>query len=562
MNKKMLLFLLVIPIGFLFAAGSVPYEYKGKAVRSISKSYTGKIVNGITPVWDFNKGMQNNFGGYGNPFVAQGSTISVSFDKGIKRGQNGKALKLIANKTRDGWCGYWFHLFDMKKSQRQYVDMTPYSHLSFFIKGENGGEELNFKIADNIWEKKEDSVVVGRISDYVKGGKISSTEWREVLIPVSAMSKVDIKNMALFSFEFSGKGKQTVYIDDITFKTQKNLEVPIYGDVFQETTVASIKPYNKAMWVWHPLNYQNTNAMKQLVKFCNDKGVNILFLQTLMNYYRVEANGEMVELTDDDLLKNKGLNVIGKFKDPDADKRFLEYAHKNGIKEVHVLDGYKIYVLEPYHPKMLAQVQATIDENNKDNNRLNDWDGVHHDNEPHLVPEFQDKSKRENILVQFLDLSRKTMDLIKKNNAKLLYGVDIPFWYDEPDEQLNYVGAVKYNGVTKPMDFHLLDMIDNIGIMDYRNFAYGPDGTIAHAKDEIEYADKVNKKIYVGLETLEIDPAKITFYGMSEAELDEVLMQTAESFQGNPGFDGFAIHYYESYMELIKYPFVDYRNLK
>jgi hypothetical protein len=48
----------------------------------------------------------------------------------------------------------------------------------------------------------------------------------------------------------------------------------------------------------------------------------------------------------------------------------------------------------------------------------------------------------------------------------------------------------------------VIDMLDNVGIMDYRNTAGGPDGLIAHATDLLAYADRARRaRIFVGVET-------------------------------------------------------------
>ena len=58
--------------------------------------------------------------------------------------------------------------------------------------------------------------------------------------------------------------------------------------------------------------------------------------------------------------------------------------------------------------------------------------------------------------------------------------------------------------------------------MDYRNFAGGADGTIRHGRGEIEYAEKVGKAIYIGLETFKYKPTTVFFlFGVPESKWQE-----------------------------------------
>lgn len=548
LNK--IIFLILILIHFLNAR-SVPYEYKGKIIKSTGPEVIKpKAENDIFLIWDFNQGLQNNLGGWGNPFQSGECEVEVDYSKEIKRGKNGRSLKISVKKRADCYAGFWFHLFDMKKLPKKFLNITDFSYLSFFVKGEKGNEDFLIKVADENWLKKEDTVPVGKVSDYIKGGSISKDEWREVVVPVSDF-KIDIKKFAQISFEFLKPGENVVYIDDITLKKEKSSFVKVFGDEFISKEEKPIsREIDRALWVWHPEDYQTEQGMKNLIEFCNKKGINILWCQTLIKYYKLTENGE-APVTDEEIEKyGKDLKIIAKFVNPEADRRFLKYAHKNGIKEVHLLDGYKFYVLEQFHPKMIAQVKAVIEFNKKATDKSERWDGIHHDNEPYLLDEFQNPDLRHKIYKQYIELAEKIVNLIKELNADIVYGVDIPFWFDEPDESMNFAGITKYKNEEKPVSFFLLDIVDNIGIMDYRNFAYGPDGIIAHGKDEVEYASKIGKKVYVGVETIEIEPPKITFFGKTEEYLNKVLNQTIDYFKNFPGFAGIAIHYYRTYKDL------------
>ena len=54
------------------------------------------------------------------------------------------------------------------------------------------------------------------------------------------------------------------------------------------------------------------------------------------------------------------------------------------------------------------------------------------------------------------------------------------------------------------------------------------------------------------METTEIEPPKITFFGKNEEYLNKVLNQTIEYFKSYKGFAGVAIHHYRTYKDLCE----------
>ena len=93
--------------------------------------------------------------------------------------------------------------------------------------------------------------------------------------------------------------------------------------------------------------------------------------------------------------------------------------------------------------------------------------------------------------------------------------MDIPFWYDAADELSGATFPITFHGVSKPASEHVIDLVDEVAIMDYRTAAYGADGVIAMAEDELAYASKRGKPVLIGLETTELpDEELIEFQGV------------------------------------------------
>lgn len=269
-----------------------------------------------------------------------------------------------------------------------------------------------------------------------------------------------------------------------------------------------------AMWIWHTKEVLlNEAKKKEFLDFCKSKNIGLVFFQ--LQY-------QFIPLKDETVCK---LLYESKL------KAFLKEAHARSLS-VYALDGSPEFCLEGSHQLVLAQIKALLDFN-KGAAQQERFDGVHYDNEPYILPAFQ-SSLKESIIEQFVALNRKCADFIKASGAKLEFGIDIPFWFDE------------LNGLDK----RLIEICDNVGIMDYRNFTAGPDGIVAHALPALKAASEANKKVYVGLETSRYPNQKVYFVSIAgEKEFnDRPLKETR--------FEKFALRVHASdkkiYIGLVK----------
>lgn len=284
---------------------------------------------------------------------------------------------------------------------------------------------------------------------------------------------------------------------------------------------------SRALWVWDsaPL-LQEASARQRFLDFCRERGVNIAWIQVMrtLNGSRLQHEAEWRDL--------------------------LREAHRAGIK-IHALDGDPAYVLRERHYVVLTLVD-TIIRFNREAPAGQRFDGIHLDNEPYLLAGWQLPVVRERLLGEYLELNALAQRAVDAEGG-LEYGVDIPFWWQYPDDQTGAaIGDVTFNGVRKAASFHILDLVDNVGIMDYRNMAGGDDGIIAHARELLEYGSGTNTTVFVGVETspvARVELPKLTFDGRSNAEMDDQLALVHAAFSGQKSFAGFAIHHYLSYRD-------------
>lgn len=273
---------------------------------------------------------------------------------------------------------------------------------------------------------------------------------------------------------------------------------------------------SRAMWVWDVRIPNSPDAALGLIDFCKSKNISVLYIAAL----------------------NFNENSVGPY------KFFNRLAHKNNIT-VHALAGDPRWCIERYHAQPLEWVLQVI-EYNRASLPEERFDGIHCDAEPYVLGKVWEDNKQM-LLKWSLDLNQKIADLIEAEDAEMIFGADIPFWYDDDVSM-----EVEWQGSVKPPSYHILDTLDTVTVMDYRNFAEGPNGSIELARNEIEYADKTGKRIYIGQETKpDVYPPYITFGILDEKTMEMEIKKILDAYLSHPSFAGIAIHHYESYKRLV-----------
>ena len=454
---------------------------------------------------NFNQGNQNALGGYFNKFERDTSKASVGLTNSIYRGEAGKSLEIKAKKGPDGYCGAWIHLFDFRADTKQYLDASAYKYLSFWVKGKKGGEKFSVKLADKRLIEIEDSVSVGDINQFLLNGV--TQEWQEVLIPIGRLNNVKINQLGGVTFDFDQQGNYTVYIDDITLKKTRSARI-IPVDSTKSKTKAEVTQQStppRTLWVWTIFEILENKNNEQNILFdaCTRENVDRLWVQIPTQY---EPG---IDLSAD-LKTIKPAEFKVSLLHEDKLRAFIRKAHEKNIT-IEGLDGYPEFSQKPYHFIPLAIVDAIIDYNNRVDPKER-FDGVHFDNEPYLIIGWHDRKRREQILREFLELNIECQRRIREN-SDMVYGIDVPFWWNTADPSGDGdIGDVTFNGERKPAVYFCIDLLDNIGIMNYRDTTYGVDGIIAHASPILNYAEKVGKNdIYVGLEVFRYVPVDVLF---------------------------------------------------
>lgn len=219
---------------------------------------------------------------------------------------------------------------------------------------------------------------------------------------------------------------------------------------------------------------------------------------------------------------------------------FIAEARRRGIR-VEALDGDPAWALKARHAGPLGVVEAVIAYNSssKPDER---FAGIHFDIEPYLLISWRFPRSREQLLRELLELTTRCQQRARETGMQ--FGVDIPFWWDVIDDATGRpIADTLFEGVRKSAARHLIDRLDNVGIMNYRNTAAGSDGLIAHGTPILAYADTVKgARIYMGVETSLSDPSDTWFVAGPPTEVVNERLQNPETGVGADGqFDGFTV---------------------
>ncbi|MGA0588112.1 hypothetical protein ACO2Q2_13425 [Dyella sp. KRB-257] len=230
---------------------------------------------------------------------------------------------------------------------------------------------------------------------------------------------------------------------------------------------------------------------------------------------------------------------------PELYRTFIERLHRQHMKvyallgssylhtERYVLPAYRRQAEEMFHRVVKYNVAAPAAAR---------FDGANLDIEPHILDEWNDHT-RERLLAGFLDMGRALMKIKRDHHATLTVGPAIPFWLDGI--------ALDWRGVKKPASEHAIDVFDYVALMDYRHKVEGSDSILSHAASEIAYAERVGKKVVIGLEVSPNELEKITFDKAGPKVFGQALRTVELALRDHPSFAGFAIHHYRTYRNWV-----------
>lgn len=261
----------------------------------------------------------------------------------------------------------------------------------------------------------------------------------------------------------------------------------------------------RSTWIWNTSLI--TTESEKILEFLINNQVNALYLQI-----------------------NRDL-PIGDY------QSFIKKAGKQGIK-VFALEGSPNW-LDPNNTRKelflkwikLYQQKSAADQKFK---------GIHIDVEPYAAKEW--KIDYENTVKKYQDILLAIQKEATSMNLPLV--ADIPFWFDDRP----YSNTTHGKGILSEW---VIRNVDRVTIMAYRDSIIGNNGILKITKDELLYANHLQKKVEIALETKPLpNQGYLTFYEEGNRILNNTVSLLEFHFQNNSSFDGVSIHSYEYWTEL------------
>jgi hypothetical protein len=283
----------------------------------------------------------------------------------------------------------------------------------------------------------------------------------------------------------------------------------------------------QGLWVWRFDAFATQDQRDELIGFCNTYGINRLMVQI-------------------HTLKHQAI-----LRDASALAALIAQAADNNI-QVEALEGDPEMAEKNNLPSTLDRLKMIIDFNQSLPTGKK-FVGVHYDIEPYTSPLWKkDMDSRQSVMTNLMDFAHIARKQLDEQSPPMTLSFDIPFWYDNKTAE-NDNCILSYNGQTKNLYQHLIDVSDYIGIMSYRRMAKGNNGVLAHIQNELDYARKVGKKIAPALETIELKSSPtITFFGMTPQQFWTEHNLIRQELNDDPAFAGILTHSYRGMKELLQ----------
>ncbi len=467
-------------------------------------------------IWDFDRSLTNALGGEYNAYARNPSWARTYLDPNVHRSSAGHSLRVSAHREAEGFCGVWLEFFPGSRLPRRYLDAGPYRYLSFWIKGQKGGEDFDITLADVTWQKHEESNPTRPLQAYLPHGV--TTEWQEVLIPLADFRGLNKRQLAQLTLSITAPGDYRFYLDDVAFKADKSAAPAAAGSPAAGAQAGASGSDHRALWVWNTQNFfdssRGTEEAVSFFEFCSREGIGEIYLSLILS-------------------RPTGSDPHSELREAEHYQEFLARAHRQGLK-VEGLAGTPEWAARENHPHALAVVDAVLAFNRAVPETAR-FDGIHFDVEPYSLLGYSDSVTRTELLKEFLEMVAKCAERARLQ-GKLRFDCDVPAWFYPAGELERQQLNVNFKGEEKTVGEHLTDLLDTVTIMDYRNEADGAGGIVAAGVPALAYAASRNKKILVGFETsLEADS---TVYFVCGLPVEEFRRRLASSDLRNRIFLG------------------------
>ncbi|WP_240421062.1 hypothetical protein [Paenibacillus periandrae] len=223
---------------------------------------------------------------------------------------------------------------------------------------------------------------------------------------------------------------------------------------------------------------------------------------------------------------------------PDVDKStyraFIQEAAQAGI-QIHALDGAPNWIRSDQQQQIVSLVKWVKDYNASvlENERFT---GIQVDIEPYVLPEWHNER---DVTVSSWITAMTLFTNEARQDSTLTVSAALPFWLHQitiPDDS-----SVRLNA-------KFISMLDEVTLMSYRDKA---EALIEITADDLALADRLGKKIFVGVETNpSYEGAFVSFYEEGRTAMNTQLTLIDDALKGHASYAGIAVHDYTGWKNL------------
>jgi hypothetical protein len=468
-------------------------------------------------LWGFDQGIFNEWAGRYNVYQREPSWARTYLDAATARPGRGHSLRVTVHQDPKAFCGLWMDLAGEAGASKNFQDASAYRYLSFWIKGERGGEDFELTLADAARAENSESLTPLRLTSYLPGGV--TRNWQEVLIPLTNYPTLDLSHLARLILHFTAPGDYRFYLGDIALKPAKDSPISSRSIPKKSAPSGVLSSADQALWVWKTPDLFDAQARDRFLAFCAAHHLREIYLS--------------VEFTHPNEDPSRPLEISA----AEQVRQLVERLHQQGLK-VDALAGTPEWAMKKNHSEALAAAEAVV-EFNRASPAAARFEGVHYDVEPYLLMGYDDPPFGRRVREEFLEMVSQVVARVQSEPA-LSFSCDVPSWFypaDGPDRE-NVLAT--FHGQEKTVGEHLTDMLDTVTIMDYINQADGAGGIIARGIPALEYAASQNKKILVGVETF-LEPDRTVYFAGHVKKEDFPVRLDAADISGRVFVEGFRL---------------------
>lgn len=386
-------------------------------------------------------------------------------EAGVRTTPGGPAMLSIGAVPNDkGFCGLWMRIYDNDAGTA--VDASDAQDIAFWIKG-TPNLPVEVKLADAKWQDKQDSLLIGPLSSYLPGGRLTG-DWQQVRVPIPKHHhNLKPANLTQLVFDIKGNQRSELMIHSVAL-LKAGAKLPA-----RLPEQARLNP-GRAVWLWQSEKLLDPTLRGEMLEALARERIQHVFVQLAG-----KAGPKPGEL------------ILTKA----AWQPAITAARAKGI-QVHALDGDPRYALPEWHEGVLSTVRGVLAYNASVPAEAR-FAGIQYDIEPYLLSGYFGSRQQELMegMVRLVD------GMSKLRTPDFKFGLAAPFWLDSPDEFTGEWPWLKFKGKNQLLSEHLIERVDYLALMNYRTRVQGNSGLLANIRQELAVANRLGKGLWVGLET-------------------------------------------------------------